>query len=292
MTMRSITARLAMALALCAGLSAVPAAAQDSGQQDGEDIVVTGERPVEDLPVQTDEGSIVSIGTKQAASEVERFSRCARTQPAERLRKILDERPNSPGSEGALHDYVVRNQGCLDQVPRPLPARPYFGVCEAQIVDQDTRTTDDGTLQITSAPITVCRSVLRRGLLYQQAVLDHADTIPFTQNALSAPGVLDRFLAREDYRNATRGGPKSTFFFAVACMVRVRPDYALRLLESERGSALEDEMRARLIGNGQACVGGAEDVQVDSDQFRAFAAEAVYGWMTAISGRQTLVEES
>ena len=266
-------------LATAMAMVCTPAMAQDSEDRDETaDIVVTGEEePVEALPIQTEESATVSIGTRQVGSEAGRFARCVPQQPPQRLRAILDERPNGPVSEGALHDYVVRNRGCYGTMS--YQPRAYYGQCNPQIVSE-------------APPVFACRSLFDRGLLFEQAVMKQARSIDFSKETMAVPGVTQRFLAREDERNATRAQPQKTFFFAVSCMIRINPEYALLLLESEPNSDAETEMRARLIGNGSACLGGITDVQVDSNQFRVFTAEAVYGWMAAIAGKQTLVEDS
>lgn len=259
-------------------LAAVPIAAQDPDEgKVVDEIVVTGDAvPVEELPVQTKEDSSISIGTRQIGSDSARFSRCARMPRSEMLEAILDGKPNGSRSEGALHDYVIRNLACLKHVPRPLPERAYYGVCNPEI---------------SSDLFSPCRTIFDRGYLFEKVSKEYGSEVWLTAASLSQAGVLDRFLSREDERNATRRKSETQFYFAVACMVRINPAYAVRLLDFEAGSEGETEMRQRLIGNGQRCVGGAENITVDSDQFRSFTAEAVYGWTVAISGQDTLVPE-
>lgn len=293
-----------LALLPFALLAGAPASAQqpESGSAESrasdsasDPIVVDGVRlrDPEELPVSVAQPTEMNRVSRGLASEAAQFTRCAGLPRPELLHRILDGRPESGEADKALHWHMVRNIGCLQDVPSsPIPASPYFGLCNPDWVNPSKggqgglRTPLIGNLMVDRS---VCRVHFDRGFIYEEALREYAPDLALSRSNTFDHATRDRFRAREEVRNSARSPASADFFFAAACMVQIRPKYALALLHEEPGSAAEGRLRAMMISDGAACVGNAAEVEVDARQFRAFVAEAVYAWAVAVRRADTLL---
>ena len=291
---------LLMSFALVAGQ---PALAQEDragdpseGRADGEavnDIIVSGVRlrEPEELPVSVEPMPAFAPVTRRLASDAEMFARCAGLPRLPLMRRILDGRPDTGETQKALHQHLVRNSGCLQHIPsNPYPASPFFGECNPVMIDPTKkggpRAPLKGNLTVSNA---VCRTDFDRGVMYEQALREFAPDLRLSRSNTFDIATRDRFRAREEIRNAARSTDAAEIFWAAACMVQIRPKYALALLQQDAGSPAETKLRAMMISDGSACVGNAAEVKVDPRHFRAFVAEAVYAWAVAVKRTDSLL---
>ena len=135
----------------------------------------------------------------------------------------------------------------------------------------------------------VCRADFDRGFIYEEALRQYAPDLTLSRSNTFDHATRDRFRAREEIRNSARSSQASDIFFAAACMVQIRPEYALALLQEEPESPAEVRLRAMMISDGAPCVGNPDEVRVDPRHFRAFVAEAVYSWAVAVKRTDSLV---
>lgn len=275
-------------LALIPACVALPAWAQDDGDRDAgqeapvaeeattrsePDIIVRALRLREDdeLPVETRPATGIGSVSRRLVADSAMFTRCAGLPRMPLLRRIVDGRPDTGETKKALHQHVMRNSGCFQGMPMapPMPQSPYYGACNPILLP-------DGN--------TTCRVTYDRGAIYEQVLREYAPGLTLSRSNTFDHATRDRFRAREEQRNSARRQDADDYFFIAACMVQLRPEYALALLREEPGSDREGRLRALMISDGAPCVGGVEvtRVRVDPGQFRAFVAEAVYSWAVAV----------
>lgn len=272
------------------------AAANQAGEAADEDIVVNGLRlrDPEELPVSVVQPSDFARVTRGMSADAAMFSRCAGLPRQPLLGRILDGRPETGETEKSLHWHLVRNRGCLHHIASvPVPEAPHFGACNPRFVDGSRVA---GGLASRDPLVTnfrgyrsVCQAVFDRGFVFENALREFAPDLRLSRSNTFDHATRDRFRAREEVRNSARSSDAAEFFYAAACMVQIRPEYALTLLQAEPGSEAEVRLRAMMISDGAPCVGNASKVRVDPHQFRAFVAEAVYSWAVAVRRTDSLV---
>lgn len=281
----------APALAQEAQIEETSADGEETGTDD--DIIVDGVRlrEPEDLPVSVGRPTDFGPVTRRLSADAEMFSRCAGRPRLPLLHRIVDGRPETGETQKALHQHLVRNSGCLMHLPTPLPESPYFGICNPVFVDHsrnvpDARAPLRGNLAVYRS---VCRADFDRGFIYEAALRQYAPDLRLSRSNTFDHATRERFRAREEIRNGARSGDAADIFYAAACMVQIRPEYALALLQEEPGSPAEGRLQAMMISDGSACVGSPAEVRVDPRHFRAFVAEAVYSWAVAVKRTDSLV---
>ena len=257
-----------------------PAFAQQEGDlPEGGDIVVTGVplRDGEETPVTLQDDGLSGAVSRQIASEVDRFARCADLPKPDLLRRIVDGKPETGETQKALHEHVLRNSGCYGTIFPPIPDSPYYGKCNPVMVN-DVRETS------------ICRADYDRGEIYEQVLRKYAPDLVINRSITFNPEIRADFLAREERRNSDRMESDDLFWFA-SCAVQIRPEYALEILKEESGSAREARLQQLMIKDSLPCFegGNVQEVTVDSRQFRAFVAEAVYSWAVAVRSVDSLI---
>ncbi|QIG79207.1 hypothetical protein [Stakelama tenebrarum] len=292
------------ALTAIGAFAATPAAAQ----VESEEIVVLGDlESAEDLPTQTKPDTNLAQTSRTAASESARFIRCTELPEPDELRTILDTPVNRIAGQRALHRFIRTHSGCyggLDTVVRPSP---WLGVCNPQgapgappknadqiFVESNLPAEMRSMLSVTGHRSVrmngdLCRVTFDRGALFELAVEKYGDDITLSRGLTFHPVIRERFETREIPRSESRSPTDREFFYRVACMVQIRPEYGQMMLQTEPGSETETRLRQLLIGYGAPCVGYAEEVVADGSQFRAYVAESVYSWMVAVRGTDSLV---
>lgn len=78
------------------------------------------------------------------------------------------------------------------------------------------------------------------------------------------------------------------FFEAAVCFVRLQPELASRLVQTDKAEAIA-RIEARMVNGAPICVGNARQVYFDPSQFRFYIADAVYRWAVAVRGVSSLV---
>ena len=262
-------------------IAALPASAQDGGEGAADDIVVTGVplREGEETPVTLQDDGLSGAVSRQIASEVDRFARCADLPKPDLLRRIVDGKPETGETQKALHEHILRNSGCYGTIFPPIPASPYYGECNPIVVNDFRKTS-------------ICRADYDRGEIYEQVLRKYAPDLVINRSITFNPEIRADFLAREERRNRDRTESDDLFWFA-SCAVQIRPEYALAMLREESGSAREARLQQLMIKDSLPCFEGGkvEEVTVDSRQFRAFVAEALYSWAVAVRSVDSLIPQ-
>jgi len=272
--------RLVIVLAMAA--LPMPAAAQQSGRSDNSQqasgegdakpIVVLGER--EDLPTTPAEQAEQRSVSRQLGAKAATFLRCADLPGRLSLSAMLDGPPEARGTQNAIHRSIASRRACYPgYLDRPAPE---LGVCNPQFVPA-------------TPEYQVCRFTYDRGALFERALLEVVGDLRLTREDTFNPAVLQRFAERERARSLGRDANGRRYFETVACMVQIVPEQGVALLLSTPGSERSQEARRLLIGHGAPCVGYAKEVRADPDQFRAYVAEAVYSWLAAARGVDSLI---
>lgn len=274
-------AHLALAQpALAQAESPSPASDGAATQSSAPPLVVRGLRlrDADDLPVASRPSTAVGAVGRQIVADADRFARCAGLPRDPLLRRIVDGRPATGETEKALHQHIMRNSGCYKSMPLLGRSSPYYGECNAVVLDPE-----DGT--------NVCRVTYDRGRIYEQVLHQYASDLRLSRSNTFDLATQDYFRTREEQRNSARRRASERYFWAVSCMVQVRPEYALDVLDQEPGSAEESRLIAMMIADGRKCIGGDHitEVTVDPGQFRAFVAESVYGWAVAVKRADSLL---
>ena len=262
-------------------IAALPASAQDEGETPADDIVVTGVplREGEETPVTLQDDGLSAVVSRQIASEVDRFARCADLPRPDLLRRIVDGKPESGEAQRALHEHILRNSGCYGTIFPPIPDTPYYGKCNPVMVN-DIRGNN------------ICRADYDRGEIYEQVLRKYAPDLVINRSITFNPEIRADFMAREERRNQDRVLSNDLFWFA-SCAVQIRPEYALAMMKEEAGSGREARLQELMIKDGLPCFAGGkvEEVTVDSRQFRAFVAEALYSWAVAVKNVDSLIPQ-
>jgi hypothetical protein len=303
---RSILTIAAVALLLPTPLSALEQATlpgeHPAEQQAAEVPPPTRSQP----PVQTD-GSIIVLGeelptdvkilgafrslSRGLSADSQMFLRCADLPPPAVLSAILDEPPHRRQTQRALHRYIQQNEGCYPRLNRSMSV-PELGRCNPVVARTPlvfgVATVADAVSDGARLP-TICRVTYDRGALYEQALLQQGGDLDLSREDTFNPLLRQRFMQREEVRNDGRAQLDRDYFDTVACMVQISPEQGVAVITSAGGSAQEEEAVVQLVGHGGPCIGYAKDVRFDRGQFRAYVAEALYSWIAAKRGVDSLV---
>lgn len=259
---------------------ATPAGRESESARSDPEIVVSGVRlrDPEELPVKVKPALAAGNVTRAMSADTVFFARCAGPPRLPLMRRIVDGLPDTVDTQSALHQHIMRNSGCFQDIPAlpPYPQSPHFGVCNAWVG---------------GGGIGFCRAILDRGFVFEQALRAYAPDLRLSRSNTFDHATRDRFRAREETRNGARFSATADYFYTAACMVQIRPEYALALLQEAPGSDREGTLRAMMISDGAPCIGGVgiERVSVEGGQFRAFVAEAVYSWAVAVKRTGSLL---
>lgn len=254
-------------------------AGQSKAHDTARDVVVIGKTdPVPEPTVPIKERADQSINNRLAASESQRFARCAKRVDPQLVRQAIEGLPHRYDSEYALDRIIREEQSCYSGLPTLVPMQhsPFYGECNPVLL---------------GSGISVCRAFFDRGALIERMIGRFAPTLSFRREDLMAPAVLDRFNARNAARNATRYDYERIGYAVVACTVATHPNEALALLRAEPGSKAEQRLRTILLGQSPQCLGGAKRITTDGPQFRVYLAETVYFFAAALRNVDSLIPD-
>jgi hypothetical protein len=218
-----------------------------------------------------------AAASRVASSDARRFVRCIHHAPAGLLRPIVEGHSRDPGTRDALDRVIRTNSGCYQgYAPAAGSAPSYYGRCNPVTINDNS----------------LCRSVYDRGALVEDAFNTYAPKFMLMPADTLSDAVVARFAAREEARGKFRSPMDRRFYDTVACMVRLEPQRATRLLRAEPGLEREARIRGEIIlRTRKACANNAR-VKVDGFQFRAYLADALYHWTLAAKNVETLVTSS
>lgn len=241
-----------------------------SQSQSNSDVVVLGEKPVspdEVKGISTPDPTGQAVPNRENYSKSKVFAECIRDISPAVMRKIVDGPPNRADTRYAQGLLVDKHITCyLKTQPPPGPAAPLNVISSGE-------------------------SVFDRGALLEQVFAQYASHAKLTAAETNDPAVQQRFDAREVQRNRWRL-PVDYHTFAIAvCLVRMQPAMATALRMSKAGSRREKALEQAMIGRGRVCVGDAQRVTFDSIKFRFYLIDALYRWIVAARGVDTLITD-
>lgn len=217
------------------------------------------------------------LASRTASADAHRFVRCIRQAPASLLRPIVEGHARDPQTHSALDRVIRSNAGCYQGYDAsPTSTNDYYGQCNPIIVNDQA----------------LCRSVYDRGALIEDAFETYAPKFMLMPADTRSPAVVGRFTAREEARGKFRSPMDRKFYDTVACMVRLQPERATRLLRAEPGLDREARLRDEIIVRTRDVCAHTSRVKVDGFQFRAYLADALYHWTLAAKNVETLVPAS
>jgi len=262
--------------ALIAALGLGPALAQTKDDQagnsrrssadsvDGQVIIVEGQRvPVIKTPTKIEPAAGPLVTRNEIAlDKAQIFVRCVEDIDPAVLREILDGPPNKASTRYAQGLLISKHIGC------------HLGH-STFILDDDPKAR--GT------------SMFDRGALLEYALERYAPDLSLTAADTHDPLVRQRFNEREVPRNQWRWPADYRHFEIALCMVRKAPELSVRLIESPINSELQGRLQAAIIGIGRTCLGSPKKVIVDGAQFRMWIGDAVWRWVEAARGVESLI---
>lgn len=259
------------AAAMLMAAQSAPQTAPAPSQADvpvSEDIVVTGLRDIEarDSAVTTQTlGSArtgSAVGSRRVFDLAQRWAACAAApkdgERREWLRKALDTRTNSTVQAFAMARLAQLNMGCAPDATRAVNGAvtdPYYD----------------------------------RGALVIETLKSVKPPITLTTAQTGDPVVQARFNTRETPLAKFRLPVDQQYFETAVCFVRLQPELAVRLALTDRPLDAVRRLEAAIVNRGRICVGNARNVYFDGVQFRFYIADAVYRWVVAARGLNTLV---
>lgn len=273
----------ASVVAAGAARSAVPQqSAPAASASTDQDVIVVGERLHKGPPETLEIAPELARGRARHARRATEFAQCMRFSDLDLLHAAIDGPPQDSTTRFALGRLIQKNHGCyrdLSTVPPHDAAE--LGSCNAQtvkgMVDEFWNVVE-------------CRAPYDRAAILRRVIATYAGDLALTRQDTTDPAVQARFNAREVRRNRLRRDDDRLMFEIAVCMVRLRPEQAVKLTTSgDRGEQyrLEDT----IITGAKACIGGASELGVDPSEFRNYISDAVYRWAVAARGVDSLIPE-
>jgi hypothetical protein len=242
-----------------------------------DDIVVTGLRDIDlDDPkafvthrtLGSSRTGTSAIASRSTFAVSERFARCAIDRDAgsrDMLRKTLDGAINGAGQRFWQGRFIGMKATCAQD---PQFAAIY-GIASGTGPGYDP-------------------SYYDRGAMFVRAIRMFAPDLSLTRTQTADPAVQQRFDVREIPLARYRLPVDRTYFETAVCLVRLQPELSVRLVRTQR-TELIPRLEAAIVDRAPVCVGGARKVYFDPSQFRFYIADALYRWMVAARGVDTLV---
>ena len=252
------------------------AAASKSGE-----IIVEGVRYKDRLaPVLVHGSPMLTNGHKRLANWSEMFIDCVKHYNVRVLHDAIDGPPEYSTTRFALGRLIQQHRGCYPNYRIPEHTAIELGTCNPANLDR-------GIL-----PFMQCRAPYDRGAILRAVMAEYAPDLTLTRAETQNDAVKARFNSREVERNKLRRDRDKLLFEISVCMTRLQPALATQLVavhvERARQFALED---ALFIGAHQ-CVGYAKRMDIPPDLFRAYISDAVYRWVVAARGVDSLIPDT
>lgn len=128
-----------------------------------------------------------------------------------------------------------------------------------------------------------------RGGLYLLALQRFAGELTLRKSDTADPAVQRRFDRREIPLLRDRLAADRQFIEAAICLVRLQPEFAVRLVQATTRYPAFKRIEAAIVNGARVCTGNARRVYFDPTQFRSYIADALYRWIVAARGVDTLI---
>lgn len=289
---------VALAITACG----VPAAAQDlpAGQQARPDVVIEGVAKPDPYP-DTELKPVIgpAIRNRRDYETSQQIAKCAVRASLPKIREAIDGEINS-ATQRAAQAWLVRRTATCNPAGANLTSSAWgVGVRSSSKLD-----VPPGGAAEQEALASVARavspyfgnsidgsSVLDRGALIEEVFEQFVPDLSLTREQTGDLAVQARFNALETGRNRLRLKADYRYFETAVCLVRLQPRLAVQLVRSSPGSLTQRRTQATLVNRARICVGNAKRVTVDGTEFRIYIADALYRWVVATRGVETLVPE-
>lgn len=297
--------RLLLSIILSIFCSMVPVHAQEALPKEDSDpqaqIIVRGKvLPTEKPVVGVKPEGRMAKGNRRLADHSDSFARCVKTPDLELMRRIIDGPPNSSNMRFALDAMIRRNRTCYGSFPVSQYSEPALGSCNPAAAEdmpepggieppKGSMFISDPRLEHALTGVKRCRSLFDYGALLIKAMDSYAPDLTLTVAQTQDEAVVKRFLAREKPRSRYRLDADLYYFAVTSCMVQRQPELAVRLFRAPMGDASEAVLRQALIDRTRDCTQNAKQVTVDPSEFRVYVADAIYRWLVAAKGTDSLL---
>lgn len=248
-----------------------------------QDVVVHGKRLRKGLPEVLNIEPSLARGRARHAARAQVFAKCMRFLDLDLLHKAIDGPPQDSATRFALGRLVQKNLGCYpDLSPVPPREAAELGSCNAANV----RGMVDEYGQIKE-----CRAPYDRAAILRRVIKMYAGDLTLTREQTTDPAVQARFDAREVPRNRLRRGDDRTMFQIAVCMVRLQPEAAIELVGANV-TAVQYGLEDDIVDGSRDCIGGAHELGIDPAEFRDYVTDAVYRWVIAARGVDSLIPDA
>lgn len=264
-----------------------------SAQSSKRDVEVIGKRLQEKQPTTVRQGvpPAAALQNRTIYDQSEQMARCAVNRPVDKIRAVVDGVVNSAPQRAAVVDMLRSTITCNAQPGIIADLTPVSGGISGVAGGADGGSSDGGTAgnlfeKFRSQGGT---SIYDRGAILIEAIRAYAPDISLTKEETLDASVQQRFNEREGPRNRFREPADYRYFEIAVCMVRMQPELSVMLLDFKANKRESSDIQSRLINGARRCVGNAKTVKVDATQFRLYIADALYRWVVAARGVDTLI---
>ncbi|NIJ09199.1 hypothetical protein FHS31_002831 [Sphingomonas vulcanisoli] len=288
-------------LVLIAG--AATAAAQTI-QKPAPDIVVEGQKEAADIARFTANPRLpgaFQLEAQRNMSQAQIFTKCAKPDAAT-LRTILEGPPNDAHTISAQGDFVERHITCHLLYAGAGGETSLGPTIQGRMIGSsatDLNSSGNTSDQRIGVENTVhpdrqelargLQGLYDRGALRDYAIATYAPDISLTKSQTHDDAVVSRFMAIEQGRNRFRDSTDLDYFKTAVCMVHAEPGIASRIAHTKPNSAESNSLGYTLLSRARGCVPGAKRIQVEPNQFRIYVVEALYRWVEAARGVDSLI---
>lgn len=246
-----------------------------------QDVVVQGVVPLDkNAPVRVQEDYRTTYGRHLIREQSELFARCAKNLDVGLVRAAIDSPLNTPKSYYALGKLLASDLGCYPGLKPP-------GLHDAK--EQDLMALGSCNPRRVNDLLVDCRAPFDRAAILEAALHRFAPNLALSQQDTGNPAVRARFNAREVALNQYRLQPDFLYFEIAVCLVRLQPDLATRIFQTEPGSRSDRQLEAAILVQGRRCVGNKPKVKYDPSELRLYLMDAFYRWGVAARGVTTLI---
>ena len=133
-------------------------------------------------------------------------------------------------------------------------------------------------------------SIYDRGAYLVEAIRTYAPALKLTRRETGDQKVQSRFNLREMPRNRYRLPVDYRYFEVAVCAVRLQPTLSVALVATPHAEPAKiRRIENAIVSGSRICFGNAKKVFFDPTQFRIYIADAVYRWVVAARGVDSLI---
>jgi len=260
-----------------------PATDKSSTASDGsDDIVVEGLRDIDGSSPATRK----TLNTRRTGNQIrsrqnydisDRFARCSikvGMRDTRLLHLALDSVMNSVRQDNAQRRFIEGNPGCA---------------ADSTLAATEGQTTMTGASDSSVGDTSDPQFYYDRGAMFVRAIQVFAPDLKLTKEQLDNPTVQARFYEREQPLARFREPQDRQYLGVAICVVHYQPSLSIRLVVKDLPLSTREDIAAAIVNRSRSCFGNAKKVYFDTSQFRFYIADALYRWVAAVRGVNSLV---